>query len=240
VSWAWNKFTKNAVALIVPVFGYAVVLTALGVAAWMLPFALGESTTSYTDNYGNTVSGPTTVTVGPLSIAVIIICYTLIFLVAAFMAAGLITGSLDIADGKPVGIGSFFQPRNLSGAFLTALLVGIGTSIGTALCIIPGLIFGFLAQFAIAFVIDRSLSPVDSIKASIATARSNVGGALLSWLVQSAIVLVGELLCGVGLVVALPVAMLIQVYTYRKLSGGQVVALEQPGYPGMPPGPLPA
>jgi hypothetical protein len=34
---------------------------------------------------------------------------------------------------------------------------------------------------------------------------------------------------------------LIQVYTYRKLSGGQVVGLEQPGYqPGPPPaGPPP-
>jgi uncharacterized membrane protein len=240
VSWAWNQFTKNAVALIVSVLGYAVVLTALGVAVALLPFALGESTNSYTDAYGNTVSGSTTVTIGPLSIAVMIIGYTLIFLVAAFMAAGLVTGSLDIADGRPVGIGSFFQPRNLGPAFLTALLVAIGTSIGTVLCIIPGLIFGFLAQFAIAFVVDRSLSPVDSIKASIATARSNVGGALLSWLVQYAIVLIGELVCGVGVLVALPVAMLIQVYTYRKLSGGQVVALEQPGYPGMPPGPHPA
>ena len=36
----------------------------------------------------------------------------------------------------------------------------------------------------------------------------------------------------------MPVALLIQVYTYRKLSGGQVVPVEQPGYPaGPPPGP---
>jgi uncharacterized membrane protein len=30
------------------------------------------------------------------------------------------------------------------------------------------------------------------------------------------------LLCGIGLVVAAPVALLIQVYTYRRLSGGSV------------------
>jgi len=46
------------------------------------------------------------------------------------------------------------------------------------------------------------------------------------------------------LVVGLPVAQLVLTYTYRKLSGGQVVALEQPGYPagpppGTPPGPQP-
>ena len=241
VSWAWNKFTQNAVTLVVPVLGYAVVLAILGVVAGVLPAVLGQSTdTTYTDSYGNTYGG-TSVTLGPASIAVMVIGYLLIFLVAIYMAAALVSGSLDIADGKPVSIGSFFKARNLGPVFLTALLVAVGTSIGSLLCIIPGLIFGFLAQFAIAFVVDRSLSPVDSIKASIATARSNIGGALLSWLVQYAVVLVGELLCGIGLLVALPVALLIQVYTYRKLSGGQVVALEQPGYlPGPPPGPQPA
>jgi len=51
-------------------------------------------------------------------------------------------------------------------------------------------------------------------------------------------VLIGQILCGIGLVVAFPFAKLIQIYTYRKLSGGQVVPLQQPGYqPGPPPGP---
>ena len=125
------------------------------------------------------------------------------------------------------------------------LATWIGTVVGTALCIIPGIIFAFLAQFAVPFVVDRSLSPVESIKASIATVRSNLGGALLSWIVQYAVVLVGELLCAIGLVVAFPIAQLIQIYTYRKLSGGQVVPVAQPGYQpgpstGPPSGPQPA
>ena len=160
--------------------------------------------------------------------------YILLFIAAIFMAAAILTGALDIADGKPVSIGSFFKPRNLGPVFLTALLVAVATWIGS-LCIIGGVIFGFIAQFAIAFVVDRSLSPVESIKASFETVKSNFGGALLSWLVQYAIVLVGAFVCGIGLLVAFPLALLIQVYTYRKLSGGQVVPLEQPGYPAGPP-----
>jgi uncharacterized membrane protein len=171
----------------------------------------------------------------------LIVSYLLMFVAGVYLYAGLLSGVLDIADGKPVSIGSFFKPRNLGPVFLTAVLVAVGVSIGTVACIIPGLIFAFLAQFAIPFVVDRSLSPVDSIKASIATARSNVGSTFLSWLVQYAAVLVGELLCGVGLLVAFPVTLLIQVYTYRKLSGGQVVPVGQPGYQaGPPPGPQPA
>ncbi|MGA9674415.1 MAG: hypothetical protein WBR28_03930, partial [Mycobacterium sp.] len=237
VSWAWNKFTKNAVALIVPLLIYILVIGTLAVIAGGLPVVLGQSTsTTYTDAYDNTTSG-TTITFGAASYAVMVIGYILLFIAAIFMAAAVLTGCLDIADGKPVSIGSFFKPRNLGAVFLTAVLIGLGTAIGS-LCIVGGIIFGFIAQFAIAFVIDRSLSPIDSIKASYATVKSNFGGALLSWLVQYAIVLVGAFVCGIGLLVAFPLALLIQVYTYRKLSGGQVVPLEQPGYPaGPPPGP---
>ena len=61
---------------------------------------------------------------------------------------------------------------------------------------------------------------------------------------QLAAILVGEILCLVGLLVGFPLALLIQTYTYRKLSGGPVAAPQQPGYqPGppsdMPPGPQP-
>jgi uncharacterized membrane protein len=244
VRWAWNKFTQNAAALIVPVLIYGVLIAILAGVAAGLPPLLGQSTgTTSTDSYGNSVSG-TEVTLGAASYAAMAVGYILLFIVGVFMTAALLTGCLDIADGKPVSIGSFFKPRNLGPVFLTALLVAVATWIGS-LCIIGGVIVGFIAQFALAFVVDRSLSPVQSIKASFETIKSNFGGALLSWLVQYAIVVVGAFVCGIGLLVALPLALLIQVYTYRKLSGGQVVALDQPGYqpgppPGIPPGPQPA
>jgi uncharacterized membrane protein len=238
-SWSWNKFTSNAAALVVPVLVYGLVLAVLGFLTGFLPTALGQqSSTSYTDVYGQT-TGSTSVTLGPASISVLVIGPILMFVVGVFMRAGLLSGCLDIADGKPVTIGSFFKPRNLGKAILAALLVAIGTWIGLILCIIPGIVFGFLAMFTIAFVVDRSLSPVESIKASIATVRSNVGGTLLSWLVQIAAILIGEFLCLVGLLVGIPIAALIQVYTYRKLSGGQVVPLEQQGYQPGPPADIP-
>jgi uncharacterized membrane protein len=237
VNWAWNKFTHNAVALIVPVLAYFVLLGILGAVAGWVPFLLGDTTpTTFTDSNGLTTEY-TTVQLGAASITVMVIGYVLLFVAAIFMHAGLLSGCLDIADGRPVTIGSFFKPRNLGVVFLTALLIAVGVWIGTLACVIPGIIFGFFAQFAIPFVIDRSLSPVESVKASIATNRSNIGGSLLSWLVQCVVVLIGELLCGVGLIAALPIALLIQVYTYRKLSGGQIVPQDQPGYQ---PGPQPA
>ncbi|BBY21187.1 hypothetical protein [Mycobacterium stomatepiae] len=240
LKWSWAKFQQNVSALIVPVLAYAVVITVFALIAALLPMAFGESTsTTYANSYGETTSG-VDIAYGPASIAVMIVGYVLLFIAVIFMHAGLLSGALDIADGKPVSIGTFFRPRNVGPVFVAALLVGVGTVVGSILCFIPGIIFAFLTLFSLAFVIDRSLSPVESIKASIAVARANIGPSLLSWLVQYAVVLVGELACGVGMIVAFPVAVLIQVYTYRKLSGGQVVPLEQPGYqPGPPSGPPP-
>ena len=62
---------------------------------------------------------------------------------------------------------------------------------------------------------------------------------MLSLLVQYAVVLVGAIICGIGLLVAVPLTLLIQVYTYRKLSGGQVVELDQAGFQQGPPQGLP-
>jgi uncharacterized membrane protein len=165
--------------------------------------------------------------IGSGSIVAVIIGYILAFLVSTYVQMAYLSGCLDIADDKSVDIASFFKPRNFGPGIGAALLVGVLNAIGWALCVIPGIVIGFLAQFTIPFVIDRTLSPIDALKASITTAKNNVGSALLSYLVQVAVLLIGWLLFGVGLLVALPLAMLIQVYTYRYLSGGRVVVVAQ-------------
>ena len=141
-----------------------------------------------------------------------------------------------------MSIGSFFKPRNLGMAFLAALLVGILTSIGYALCFVPGIILGIFTQFTIPFVIDRSQSAIKGFTSSFSLVGSNFANALLVWLVAVATVhrrRAGVRCRPVG--GGPPVASLILIYAYRKLSGGQVVPLAQPGYqPGPPAGPQPA
>ena len=187
------------------------------------------------------VDGYTTATtsIGAGGLVIMIVGYVLIYAVAIFAQSAFLSGCLDIADGRPVSIGSFFKPRNLGNVILAAIIIGILTSIGSMLCIIPGLIVGIFAQFAIPFIIDRSQGAIDGLKSSFTTVQSNFVNALLAWLVQAAVILVGLVVCGVGILVGGPVAALIGVYAYRKLSGGQVVALEQPGGGGYQAGPPP-
>jgi len=68
----------------------------------------------------------------------------------------------------------------------------------------------------------RGLAPIDALKASFSTVRAHVGETLLSFLVQGLLVVAGLFACGVGILATGPIALLIQVYTYRRLSGGPI------------------
>ncbi len=239
-SWAWNKLSKNAIPLLVSYLIWRVILGALNFG-FQLIAGLFDAASRTTNEYGHTTTTSPGLAIAGGVIALILYAVTLVVEVYSWTA--LITGCLDIADGRPVTIGSFFKPRNLGPAMLAALLVGVLTALGLVLLIIPGIIFAVLASLTIYFVVDRSMGAMDALKASIATVRSNVGAILMALLVTIGTTIVGALACCVGLLVAVPLNTLIWTYTYRRLSGGQVAAIDQPVYyppgppPGMPPGP---
>jgi len=158
----------------------------------------------------------------------------------AYALSAFLSGCMDIADGRPVTIGSFFKPRN-GMAFVTALLAILLIQIGLSLCIIPGLVLGILLMFAVPFAIDRPQSANEGLRSSFSLTTSRFLESLLVWLTAAALVIVGELACGVGALVTVPLASLLVIYAYRRLSGGHVAPLEQPGYqPGPPPAVPPA
>jgi uncharacterized membrane protein len=231
--WAWDKFSKNALALIVSYVIYRVALGSLNFLSRLVTGALDQAANTTTTQAGETTSGAPALAIASAVIGLILAVVS--FVVEAYTWTALITGCLDIADGRPVTIGSFFKPRNFGPAILAALLVGVLATVGLILLIIPGLVFLFFAALTMYFVIDRSLGPVDAMKASIATVRSNIGAVMMALLVTIGTTIAGIAACCVGLIVAVPLNTLIWVYTYRKLSGGQVVGIEQPMY--YPPGP---
>jgi uncharacterized membrane protein len=234
-SWAWNKFTQNAVALVVATLAYGVVL-GIAYAVSVVGGGIGGTTTTNT-GYGTSY----TVSTGPsaVGLAVMIVGYLLAFAVGIFAQAAFLSGILDIADGRQVGIGSFFKPRNFGTVILASLLVSVLTGLGSVVCVLPGLVVGFFAMFTVPFAIDRSQGAVDALKSSFSTVSSNFGNSFLAYLVEVACVVAGSIVCGIGLLVGGPVGALILIYAYRKLSGGQVVPVQQPGYPAGPPPGLP-
>ena len=159
---------------------------------------------------------------GLASIAVLTLGVLVVILVGGAIASAYVSGLLDIANGQPVTIGSFFKPRNIGAVVIATLIVGVATAIGSALCYVPGLIVGLFTMFTTYVLLDRNLKPIDAIKASIDIVKANIGQSILAYLVGGIIGAVGIFLCGIGAIVSLPVSALFLLYSYRKLSGGQV------------------
>jgi uncharacterized membrane protein len=154
------------------------------------------------------------------------------FVFGIFVQAAFLSGGLDLADGRPVAVGSFFKPRNFGNVVLAGALLSVISAV-LDLISLPGFLFAllsfvaiavftFFALFTIAFATDRALPPIDALKASVSTVRSHIGETLISFVVQGVLVAVGLFACVVGVLVTGPLALLIQVYTYRRLSGGPV------------------
>jgi len=221
LSWAWQKFTKNALPLVVATLVFWLIGLALNWVTQAALQAVSPETFAAYDTADGIIETATRTMSGVGSAVVILGTMVQIIVKGAIASAGY-AGLLDIANGQPVTIGSFFRPRNIVAVVIAGLVVDLVTIVGLLACILPGLAFMVFAWFTTVAIVDRNLSPIDGIRASIDIVKANFGSVLLAVLTFLALIFVGVLFCGVGLLVTAPVAYLFLVYTYRRLSGGSV------------------
>ncbi len=145
------------------------------------------------------------------------------YLAVAFVVqAGIVRAGLAIVDGRPLEMSTLLSTDRLGTVIGASLLVGLITAVGSVLFVLPGVIFAFLAQFFLFFVVDRGEGAWDAIMSSIRFTVDNFVDVLLLYLVGAVVTTIGALLCGIGLVVAFPVVVIAQAYTFRFLQGQPV------------------
>jgi uncharacterized membrane protein len=197
---------------------FVVVVAALWGIINVVQMLVSPGGTSYfADDSGLSFSYAAT---GVAGFLVMVIGWILLTIVGAVVQAGFIAGVLEIANGQQVSVGSFFKPRG--SVILAGVASGALILVGSILCFLPGIIAWFLLMFTVIAACDRNLSPVDSIKSSFETTTKQFGPALLTALAYGALIFVGSLFCGVGILVTGPLATLLLVYAYRSLNGGYV------------------
>lgn len=175
---------------------------------------------------------------------------TIVAIAVGLVAMNCLVGAnLEIADGRPVGFGSFFQFRNFgqfAGAVVLTAVPGFVTqliSFGAALTgsiplillagllsLVVGIAVFVFTQFTGYFALERGLSGLAAVKAGIELVKSNVGSVLLVDLIAIGIAFAAALAtgitCGLGGIIFLPFAMavcaLMHAYTYRRLTGGVI------------------
>lgn len=197
VGYGWKKFQENVGPILIAVIVYFVVV---GLFSF-----LGNIITSSIDS----IFGSLILTFVQL-------------VVSSIVSIVLIRAVLLVVDGKQLDTNALFSTDNLGPYIIASLLYSVGTIIGLALCIIPGIIFGFLAYFWNFFLVDKGLEPVEAIKASINMVKENVGTVLVWAIVATIISFVGIILFCVGYLVAAPVVYIGTGYLYRRLNNEPV------------------
>lgn len=207
-SFAWKKFAEHWQSLV----SIVVVVALVNFAAILIAFialipALSGGTTS-------AVIGWTLFIVATAAAAA----------VGFVVQAGVYRAGLAVTSGVAPRLGMLVETTNLGTYIGTALLVGLGATIGTILCVLPGLAVVVFCSYAPLIALDKGLGPVDAIRRSIELVRNNLGQVLLILLLAYAVYYVGSLACYIGLVASIPVALIMITYSYRVLEGEPVSA----------------
>jgi uncharacterized membrane protein len=155
------------------------------------------------------------------------------FFISLVIGLGLIRAALAILDGGRPSVEQLVSTKDIGPYILASLLVALIVTVGLILCVIPGLIAGFLLQFYGYAIIDKKVdsvttapqsTPTGAIRASFEVVAANVGPLILLAVLCFLVNLAGALLCGIGLLVTLPVTAIAVAYAWRYFSGGRIAA----------------
>lgn len=145
------------------------------------------------------------------------------FLVGQIVMLGVYRAALLVTQGVSPDPGKAFNLDRLGDYVIASVLYSIAVGIGLILCIIPGLILAVLFAFYPYFVLDQHKGAVESLSASWQLVSANFGSVLGLLVVAFLLFILGAILCGVGLLVTAPVALLMVAYGYRVLTNQPVV-----------------
>lgn len=222
-SYGWNKFTANLGQILLAVLILVGVLIALEVVGYLIGQAvacdpsvkLNSDGTIETDNCG----------IFTLSNVVSWLFSLISWIVSMIIGAGIVRAALDITEGRQLEASTVLKPNKLGEVVIASIVIGIATFIGFILCVIPGILVAFFTSYTLYFLMDRQeLGAMDSIRASFEFTKNNAGNVILWFLLSVVAWFVGALLCGVGLIVALPVVLIGTAYTYKTLNNEPVAA----------------
>jgi uncharacterized membrane protein len=143
----------------------------------------------------------------------------LVLAVALVLQAGLVRMALALTRGQKLGVGEALRSVDPKQVVLASLVVAGLCFAGLVLCVLPALAVAFLTSFTLFFVVDRGEDALSAVRSSLRLVGTDPGALLVFFLGSTALYVVGTCLCGLGLLVAVPVVTGAQAYTFRWLTG---------------------
>jgi uncharacterized membrane protein len=139
--------------------------------------------------------------------------------ISIWMQMGITRYAIKLARRQPAGFEDIFAGDPFWSFLGAGILVGLGVFGGMLLCIVPGIILALGWFFNAQLVVDRRMGALDAISESWRLTKGHKGDLFLFALLSIGVVLLGELACCVGVLVAIPVVTTAIAYIYLKLTG---------------------
>lgn len=159
-------------------------------------------------------------------------------IILMFLTAGLFKVAITQLRTGRAEFGEMFDIFGQAGALLiAAILTTIATWLGLIFCVIPGIIVSLGLSMTNPLIVDQKLAGIDAMKRSWDVCKSELGNLFLVGLVLLLVNTVGLFLCGLGLLVTIPVSYMTFAIIYRNLflSGTMGQASDQVNAPYPPP-----
>lgn len=143
--------------------------------------------------------------------------------VASVLNLGLLRMAFDVVDGRGASMSTMFRGYDVLIGVAVAVVVGLMTSVGLLLCIVPGVVVAVLMIFSSSQVVAGGAGFGEAISGSARMVTDNLGPVII-WLLLVLVLSIVIVCCtlGVGAIVVGPVVSLSTAYAYRTLRGEPV------------------
>ena len=228
IGYGWKKFTENPGPIVIAALvGWVVFAVVAGIGYFVYAVVLGVGsggTECDFNSAGNFVCNDTGAGFFTTFILGSLVLGFMMTLAGYLFQYFLIRIGLTVTEGRKVDTENLTSTDQLGPFVIASIVVSIAVGIGTILCYIPGLIVQFLTFFFGYFVVAKRMAPMDAIKASFELVKNNIGQVLIFWILAGIVMFIGALLCGIGLLVAMPVVVIAQAFMFKRLQGEPVAA----------------
>lgn len=155
---------------------------------------------------------------------------TLLIGIVGSVTAGLLTGPMMVGymrmikredEGVKAEIADVFKGfDDFVPALLAVLLSSIAVGIGFMFCILPGLLIMALVPVATYLVAVGEKDGINAIKRAWDAVKANLMGAFFCGLVLAIVGSIGSFLCGIGIILTLPIAFIGSYHMAKQLTDG--------------------
>ena len=213
-NWAFAKFGANAVPFIL----LALPIVVLGLIRYFVSNAITDSIVNSctTDDILNGRSCGSSFVSGIIAAVLVALIFgVLIYIVQV----GVYRAALKTTRGEVPDFSHLTSAENLVPYIITSIVVGLAIFVGTALCIIPGIIAAMFLSFAPMASLDTGAGVGDALNKSIDISKRNIGPIIVIAIILILINIISGLTLGLLYVVAMPIQALLVANAYRQGSG---------------------